>query len=150
MGITFLILLVASAICLFTWCINHEKRDQKVNAVICVIVCTLVSGILCGAGHFKSYTTYLLLAGQLATIEQYKTSIDMYSEKGLNIPAGEEITDLKYNNYQDQIGKMIRELRDCIVSYNIMYTKKQLLKKSFMFGWYIYLPDGMKPVLIFK
>jgi hypothetical protein len=98
-----------------------------------------------------SYSTYIDLRKNLAVIEQYKETVELYAEKGVQefrpgSASSNEFTDLKYNNYQTQIGKMIREMRDSIVKYNTLFTSKKVLNDSFMFSWYIYLPDDMKAI----
>lgn len=98
-----------------------------------------------------SFNSYVDLQQKLATIEQYKESIELYADKGVRefrsgSASSSEFTDLKYNNYQTQIGEMIRDMRDTIVEYNQELIEKQIKKTNLFFSWYIYLPEGMRTV----
>jgi hypothetical protein len=86
-----------------------------------------------------------------ATIEQYKESIELYAEKGVaefkpGSASSTEFTDLKYNQYQEQIGRLIRDLRDTIVDYNKSLTGKQIKNNSWFYNWVVIMPDGLETV----
>lgn len=142
----FLVYIIVISLITFLAYIAAEKRDERIDHavvgfVIPVLFFMVVSGLVVG----KSYQTYIGLNRSAAVIEQYQTSIKMYAAKGIKeFEPGIEITDLKYNNYQTQMGIMIRDLRNIIVKYNSTLAGKRILNDSVMFNWFIILPDDMK------
>lgn len=127
---------------------DHHRLD---NMRFGMIVATCVLAVITCATWGASYGQYVRLQEKLAIIEQYKETVELYADKGIRefqsgtFSSG-EFTDLKYNNYQTQIGEMIRDMRDVIVSYNIKFTAKKVMKTNIFFSWLIYLPVDMKVV----
>jgi hypothetical protein len=85
----------------------------------------------------------------LAVIEQYQCSIKTYKKEAIKqfkTTNSQEVTDLKYNKYQEQLGKMIIDLRNKISHYNKIYSAKRTMKDSIVFNILIILPSDMKPI----
>ena len=148
-------ILGAFAIGAFSWWICEDKepddrlKTAKDNTIGFLIVFTIATIVLISG----SYGTMLSMRKSLATIEQYKESIELYAEKGVEkfrpsnaLPLTQEMTDLKYNNYQAQMGQMIMDMRDTVVKYNKDYASKKAMKDNLFFNWIIVLPDDMKPI----
>ncbi len=95
---------------------------------------------------YNSYYSYLdTRAFYTATIEQYTSAVKIYQDKAVIDVESAAWTDLKYQGYQDNISKLIIDLRNKIVAYNDMFVKKQVLKKNTFFSWLIVnVDDDMK------
>lgn len=153
MGIVIVFLLIIGA---FGFIGYHgtsgNNRDKKIDNMAAGLgLSSLFVAIIIAITVGCSYGSYITLKEKLAVIEQYKETVELYAEKGVRefkpgTYSPTELTDLKYNNYQTQIGQMIREMRDTIVKYNTLLTGKKILNNSFMFSWVIYLPDEMNTI----
>jgi hypothetical protein len=80
------------------------------------------------------------------------TAVSFYSEKGVaefNVVPGKEITDLKYNQYQNTVGELIRDLRNTVEGYNRILVSKRQMKASLFWSWMIIAPDDdMQPIVL--
>ena len=149
MGFILLLFLIAAIIVALTiWA--EDKAEKKASegifaAIICGIVGTIFMSIIWGA----SYSNHLRLLKDLATVEQYEQTVKLYAEKGVekfrtNSTYSSEITDLKYQSYQVQVGRMIISLRDKIIEYNRNLVSKAVMKTSWFWSWCIIMPKGVK------
>jgi len=143
--------LVIATIGYLSYEFTDKKGDKKENTCIGIIIPSAIISLITIIVLVASFNSYIRLQQKLATIEQYKESIELYADKGVQefkpgSTSATEFTDLKYNNYQTQIGEMIRDMRDVIVSYNKGLTEKQIRKDNIFFSWYIYLPKDMKTI----
>jgi len=146
MGLVILFILIIITIGIFQFAkavSDHDRSNACANTIGFAIVGAVIIFVIIGV----SYGNYIRMVKTLVVIEQYKTTITYYSKKGVaefkTLP-GAEFTDLKYNNYQQQLGEMTRELRDKIVEYNGLYAGKLALKGNWVFSWLITLPDNFK------
>jgi len=153
MGLVFIFLLIICFVGFLSWGLttSEDKTEKTGNMLAGLVISTVVLSVVSAFTVGDSYSTYIDLRKNLAVIEQYKEAVELYAEKGVQefrpgSASSNEFTDLKYNNYQTQIGEMIREMRDSIVEYNTLFTSKKVLDDSFMFSWFIYLPDNMKAI----
>ena len=151
MGLIILFLLLCICISYLSHWGTEKDHNRKENAIAGFLIPFIILSVAVVAIRARSYSTYIELKESLAIIEQYKETVELYADKGIKEfkPGSaytKEFTDLKYNNYQTQIGQMIRDMRDTIVMYNIKLTGKQVMKDGWVFNWLIYLPDGMKTV----
>lgn len=129
------------------------QEDAVINSIIVCCVLIVILMILPLAG---SYRSYVFMKQNAATVQQYRDSIDMYSERGMFAfqaangfgIGGKEITDLKYQTYQQQMARMIAELREQVAEYNKDLAGKQVMKNHFMWNILIYLPEDMKPLTL--
>ena len=151
MGLIFILLLIIG---LVTW-MSYEGTVSKAitvkrsNAWAGLVISTVIATIMLSIIFLASYNSYIELAQKLATVEQYKESIELYADKGIQefqpgTTRATEFTDLKYNNYQTQIGQMIKDMRDTIVEYNKDLTKKKLRKSNWFFSWITIVDEDMK------
>jgi hypothetical protein len=125
--------------------IDNALSGMVIVGVICCVILTIVIS--------ASYSSHVTLKRKLVTIEQYKETINFYAKRGISeftvkdlIVPGREMTDFKYNKYQEQMGKMIIDLRDSIISYNESLTEKKVLNNSWFFSWVIIVDDNMKTI----
>jgi hypothetical protein len=153
MGIVILFLLIIGAVGFLSWHgTEDDNRNKKIgNMGAGIIITSLFLGAITIISVSVSYGSYIELKEKLAVIEQYKETVELYAEKGVQefkpgTYSATELTDLKYNNYQTQIGQMIREMRDTIVEYNTLLTGKKIMNDSFMFSWITYLPEEMNTI----
>ena len=154
MGLIFIFVLIIVFIgyLSFSWTDSGIREKKIGNMIAGMIVSGAILTFVTIIALSMSYSSYITLKEKLAVIEQYKEAIELYADKGVqefkpgSLSGPSEFTDLKYNNYQTQIGQMIREMRDTIVYYNTALTGKQIMKDGFMFSWLIYLPEDMKAI----
>ena len=89
---------------------------------------------------YTSYYNTVDMKERLVNISAYTHSIETYTNRAAAIAGGGELTDMKYNNYQKQIGEMIIDLRKEIVTYNSDYVTKTEYKKSWFWSWVVFSP----------
>lgn len=148
MGLVVVLLVIILGVASATYAstrIEHKKLPEARDAgIIVTILATIFMSIIWGV----SYAKYINLEQDLAVIEQYRESITLYSEKGIaEFKHGTtEFTDLKYNYYQQQIGQMIRDMRDRIIGYNETIAGKSTMASNWFWSWCIILPEDMKPI----
>jgi len=140
-----LICVLTTALCYF----NSSDRDRIGNALAGLITSFCISTALMLIIWAASYGNFLGMQRRLATVEQYGSAVEIYAEKGVaEFKRGNggvsEFTDLKYQNYQGQIGKMIIDLRRHVKEYNENLVTKRLLKKNWFFSWCVIMPDNGK------
>lgn len=119
------------------------------SAVLTVIPLAIISSVFIGTVAFTSFNSYIKLEGYFANINQYAKAIVLYKENAItSVKCSKEITDLKYQNYQTQLGTMITDLRDVLVEYNKDLVKQKALKGNWFFKSVIYLPEDniLEPV----
>lgn len=153
MGFVFLLFLILAGVLGIAW-FAEENMENKIAytlgaGIVCSVLLVFMMLVILGF----SYGRYISMIERLSTIEQYKESIDLYASKGVaefkfdtDSSKSSELTDLKYNNYQSQIGQMISDLRDAIIDYNQAYASKRAMKNSWFWSWCIILDDGMRPI----
>ena len=153
MGLIIVFVMIACGIGLLAYVVTEDRNPvtKMTNMWTGFIVPMVIFSFIICIVWAVSYSTYLGLEKKLAVIEQYKESVELYAEKGVReFSPGQsgpsEFTDLKYNNYQTQVGEMIREMRDTIILYNETLTSKRVMKDSFFFKGLIFLPDKLKTV----
>jgi len=114
-------------------------------AITAIYVCiclfgTVGTAIVVG----DSYNSYLgNRAFYDATIEQYRGAVEMYKDYAvIDMSKTRSVfTDFKYQGYQQEISKMILDLRRKIVSYNRSFMLKKIKNASWFFNWYIITND---------
>lgn len=150
MGFILLLILLTVIISAFTYIVCDDS-DRSTYAITAAFICTMIFGIIVLATWGASYSTHIGLKQRLVTIEQYKETINLYAEKGVaefQSPGGSstELTDLKYNNYQNKMAYMITDLRYEIVKYNENLISKKVLKASWFWNWCVFLDEDLKTI----
>ena len=135
MGFVIVLIILSALITWLTYDWTDSEEKKKSEATSAAIVCGVIGLIFMCISWLVSYVSYVDMEQDLATIEQYESAVQLYAEKGVaefqpgkGLPS--ELTDLKYQNYQNQIGHMIIDLRNKIRSYNETFVGKQVMKKS--------------------
>lgn len=148
MGLVILLLVIILGVASATYAgtRNEDRKLSEVRDVVATV--TIIAMIFMSSIWGTSYAKYIRLEQALAVIEQYKESITLYSEKGITEfrHGTTELTDLKYNYYQQQIGQMIRDMRDRIIGYNETLAGKSAMASNWFWSWCIILPEDMKPI----
>jgi hypothetical protein len=142
MGFVLLLLGVCVLISLISFFSSDHDFDSTALGFIIPLVISFV--IMCIVWS-DSYCDYVSMQENKVNIEQYAQTIDIYSKRGVaefkdGEFTGAEITDLKYNNYQHQLGKMIIDLRNRVRDYNEELVGKTVMKKSWFWSWCIIAP----------
>jgi len=104
-------------------------------ATVCIIVWTV------------SYDSSVDMLQTRAVIEQKVTAINSYRSIATNSFADKAVTDLKYNNYQQEMAKMITDLRKCVEGYNQTLIGKMAYKASPLFSWFVFSPPPNSHVI---
>ena len=123
---------------------TYRKGERVGNAIAGLIVPSVISSIIVAIIIGISYTNYIGLKQYNVTIQQYANSINLYSKLTVpnkNVTQSLEITDLKYQDYQTSIKKLIQELRRRVVNYNKTLIGKRELGNNIVFSWLIIMPD---------
>lgn len=148
MGFILLLLLISISIMIITYYSTSETPYKKENAIWSIITCGIISTVIIITPLLGvSYFTYLEMEENIKTLEQYGTTINLYAQKGVKefkSNHANEITDLKYQKYQEQLGKMIVDLRNQIIRYNKELTSKTIMNESWFWNWVIIMPDSDK------
>jgi len=114
-------------------------------AITTIYVCICLFGTIGTAFVVgDSYNSYLdNRAFYDATIEQYRGAVEMYKDYAvIDISKTRSaFTDFKYQGYQQEISKMILDLRRKIVRYNRSFMLKKVKNASWFFNWYIITND---------
>ena len=98
----------------------------------CII---LLFGIIVPLG--SSYMQSVELKTTYETISlSYPQAITLYENKA--IISEKSITDFKYNSYQNNMSKMIIDLRNRVDEYNRILISKRIRKKNIFFSWLIH------------
>ncbi len=155
MGFVLILLAVAALITALVGAFSG-KGDKVAGVVVSTVICSLVLGVIMAFILGVSYYNYIGLKQRLVTIEQYRTSIQMYSDRGIldfkkhekgSYARISDLTDFKYQNYQVQMAKMVDNLKTVTVAYNNNLISKRVLKASWLWSWCVIGPDpDMKPL----
>ena len=104
-----------------------------ISSVCCILLMCIV--------WLWSWDTTVDMKQNLANLSAYKHTIETYKKNAMGeFKAGAALTDLKYQNYQQQIGQMITDLRGRIVSYNNSFVGKNAYKDNWLWSWCIFAP----------
>lgn len=155
MGFVLILLTIAALITALVGAFSG-KGDKLPGVITSTIICSLVLGVIMAFIWSPSYYNYIGLKQRLVTIEQYRTSIQMYSDRGIldfkkhekdSYTRISDLTDFKYQNYQIQMAKMVENLKTVTVNYNNDLIGKKVLKANWFWSWCIISPDpDMKPL----
>jgi len=145
MGFIFFLLFVCSIIALICYISNYNSGNA---AAVGFCICLTLSAVIMFITWADSYGSTVIMQERLTSIDQYAHTVRVYSKHGVaefkeNSAARPELTDLKYQNYQNQIGDMITDLRDQINKYNNKLVGKNLMGKNWFWNWCIIdAPEG--------
>jgi len=139
MGLILLFIVVTIVASLYTYnTTNHDKATSIECASILVVIFSVITILIVSV----SWKSYIELKQTEATIQQYKEAISLYVDKAkLDITDPKVLTDLKYNEYQNSLGRLIMDYRNAVNEYNKIFVSKQILKRNIMFNWLIIGPD---------
>ena len=113
------------------------------DAGICTLITELIAGsFLVVAILGCSYSTYLdQRAFYDATVNQYRNSITLYKGHAVIDVESAALTDFKYGGYQENIGKMVIDLRGKVANYNEGIIKKRKMESNIILNWLVIAPD---------
>lgn len=141
---------VCILISFLSFIMSYNKSDRIENAIIGLIIPSIISVVVVGFFVGISYGNYIGLKQKNVTIKQHAESINLYSKLTVpnkNTTQSQEITDLKYQNYQTSIKELIQELKQRVVSYNNILIGKRELGNNIMLNWLIIMPDEDMKIL---
>ena len=136
--------IVCVLISFLSFTMTYSKNVRVENAVAGLIIPSVISLIIVSIIVGISYGTYIGLKQKNVIIHQYAESISLYSMLAVpnkNVIQSSEITDLKYQNYQESIKELVQQLRRKVVSYNYVLVGKRELGNNVIFDWLIIMPD---------
>ncbi len=122
--------------------IASDKENWATNCSLCMLISAIICSLLLAVIWGVSWSTYSGLQKRAAIIEQYQHTINVYADKGVaefraNSGTSSEFTDLKYQNYQVKLARMIVDLRSQIVKYNNTLVGKRVSKVNWFWNWCI-------------
>lgn len=129
---------------------SYNKDKRVGNAITSFIISSIISIAVVGVIVAISYGSYIGLKQKNVIIHQYVESINLYSRLAVpnkSVTRSLEITDLKYQNYQESIKELVQQLRGRIVSYNYVLVGKQELNNNIILNWLIIAPDKDMKIL---
>ena len=134
-------ILLLFSICLLVALIAFVNKANDGNcAFLGFTVSVMISIVIMLLTLWNSYGNTVTMQERLVAIEQYSHTVKVYSKHGIaefKTSDGREITDLKYQNYQNQIGRMLVDLRDEINKYNARLVGKNVMSKNWFWSWCI-------------
>ena len=143
MIIMLILLLISVMITYHIW-----KKNCRSDGIISGIICSVILAAIIALFTGTSYSKYLDdRAFYTATKEQYHSAIEVYSDKAVIDMGKAAFTDLKYQSYQENIGRFITDLRNRIINYNISIVEKRTMANNLLFGWFIITPDADMVIL---
>lgn len=145
------LIILVIVICLVMGIISaseYGNRRHKINAFTRSFGWSILGGLvfLCVISYTSYYNT-VDIKERLVNISAYEHSIKAYVKKASAVQGAGELTDLKYQSYQKQIGEMIIDLRREIVIYNSDFVGKIEYRKSWFWSWLIFPPPLGSQVL---
>ena len=142
--------IVCILISFLSFTMSYSKDERIGNATAGLITSSIVSIIVVSIFVGISYMNYIGLKQKNVIIHQYAESINLYSKLAVpnkNVVKSTEITDLKYQNYQESIKELVQQLRGKIVSYNYVLVGKRELGNNIVFSWLVIMPDKNMKIL---
>jgi len=134
-----------------TFIASTKRHEAKINTLIASVIMAVTSVAFVVMFSACSYFNTIGAYGQKARIEQRQASLALYV-KYANVPTGvkgnliSDLTDKKYEDYQQTLGGFIDDLKRLIESYNTTVSQKIALKQGFLFGMLVHCPEDLKIV----
>lgn len=141
------LILIGCAITIFVAC----NSRNAVGTLICGIICATVVVVISTATLAISYAQYIGLKQYRANFENHAQAINEYTKLAANFDKrnATEITDLKYQSYQESLKTLIKDFRNYCTEYNRVVVGKRVLDNNIIFNWLIIAPDeDMKVVQV--
>lgn len=157
MIISFILFVIGAAISTAIW--RHEVKYNEGRGykkshgegIAAVIVCSVIFCIVHAMSLSVSYGTYLDDRSFFsATSEQYFSAITVYKDHAVIDMGKAAFTDLKYQGYQENVGKFVVSLRNRIIRYNKSIIEKRTMGKNPFFNWFVVEPDADMVVMKMK
>ena len=139
-----LVLLIVAVVGILTWTTwkYSEEGCRVSNTRVTGWVTGTIGTIIIVAVISGSYSSYLDIRAQYdAVINQYKGAVTMYSDYASLDMEKATFTDFRYQGYQENIAKVIIDLRKEIITYNKTLIQKGIMDKNPVFSWLIVAPD---------
>lgn len=130
---------------------KQDKDWDCSDTVTAVIVCFIIILVTTAVPLSKSYANYVKARVFYDSIhKQYHNAVIIYGDKAI-IDTERALTDFKYQGYQENIARFIKDLRLKVAGYNTNILSKRVLKRNPFLSWYIIAPDpDMKPLSMLK
>lgn len=157
-GFIFISLFIGYLVFLDNCSHTYNKDDKRVRVyngwiegftgfLIAFVVLLVLTCIIWG----KSYSTYLdLQCYRNSEIPLQKEAIQSYknaSIKAIGLDSETVMTDMKFQGYQQEVAKMIDNLKKTINLYNNELITKRRMKSSPVFSWLIFGPDPYMDII---
>lgn len=141
-----IISLIVAALTYATYSNEKDLPDRPLAVKFAFGAMFVVSAFFIGAYALTSYLNSVGLEGDYATISQYKEALKSYASYA-NIPSGangkviSDLTDKKYEDYQENLLELVKDLRYRVTDYNKTLAEKRFNKQGWMFGCLTHVPD---------
>lgn len=131
--------------------LTNDKRDRLPFAIISISITSIMASIVLCIFVLESYLNYVELKQREITIHQYAENINLYSKLATSFKGDDqlpsELTDFKYQSYQEGIKELSQQLRGEVVKYNKTLIGKRILENGIVFNWLITMPDKNMKVI---
>jgi hypothetical protein len=141
MLIVFGLLAIVISIVWITWK-SSDIDTRDVNTQIAAWFTGIIGTAIVVITIAVSYSSYLDIRAQYdAVINQYKGAVTMYSDYASLDMEKATFTDFKYQGYQENMAKVVMDLRKEIIVYNRVLIQKRIMDGNPVFNWLIIAPD---------
>lgn len=124
---------------------DYEWVEKSKRAVLAGIASVfVVYGIVAIIINLTTYSDYAKArANYDSVLAQYGQAVKVYENKAvLDVKAiGDTWTDFRFQGYQENMSKMITDLRGSVADYNRYLISRRAWGKNFFVGWYMVMPD---------
>lgn len=148
MGFILTLVFIAAAISGLTWLLSD--RDHAANTFCSAVICTIIGVVITSVVIFISYCDYVGAKQDYVNIQKTTSRLISTYAAYANVPTGtkaprlaSDLTDKKYEDYQDNLRYYITKVYNKIESYNDTVVGKEFVKQSWYWNWVIYYPEKL-------
>ena len=117
---------------------DHWTRDWAMGFGVACAIFT----VICLGSWGESYSSALSARTFSQGIHhQYRDAIEMYADRAVLTIDEKTFTDFRYEGYQENMAKFIRDFRRNIINYNDTLLRKREKMNSIVFNWLV-IPVG--------
>lgn len=132
---------------------SSQKSDLKENVLATSVFCIIMSSIIIVLTLSMSYFNYVGDKKDYVNIKAATSKLVVLYTSYANVPTGtkeprlaSDLTDKKYEDYQDNLRYYVTRVFNDIESYNESVTGKEFMDQSWYWNWVIYYPEKL-PIL---
>ena len=152
-GVVFVMLLMSGIIATICWWGTYKNNldERPMNTFMGgIITFCVMSFFMFALTPWISYINYMnLVEYKSGKYEQYADAVQEYNRIISQQRGDGEITDLKFQGFQQPMMELIKDHRRALTDYNTTLVGKRVLAKNYFIGFLIIEPDDDMQVLPF-